>query len=275
MNETYCGKDCLVCAEREQTGCGGCQSQRQLCTIAQCCADKGHEKCDTCAFRDGCRKLLGRDRMPSYIQRQREFQQLAREKAIAREAEAARNAPIMAKWLWLMLWMNVPALLINLLGELGDMTVFSDVGNAVCSLIVCWMLLQMKCVDERYGKAAICAAIAIVLNLATTFITNTGLALLISVPTSIVSLVGSYNQYQAHGDVVGAVDAAVGEKWPKLWKWELISVGCMLGGTVLMLIAFGLGAFVVVISALATVVVVIMTIVNLYRSAQAFRKIAA
>ena len=275
MNETYCGKDCLVCAEREQTGCVGCQSQRQLCTIAQCCADKGHEKCETCAFRDGCRKLLGRDRMPSYIQRQREFQQLAREKAIAREAEAARNAPIMAKWLWLMLWMNVPALIINLLGEIERLSVVSEIGGAVCSLIVCWMLLQLKTVDERYRKAALLTAVSVVLNLAASFINSTGLTLLVLVPAAIASLMGAYTEYQTHGDVVGTVDVVLGEKWRKLWKWQIISIGSMLGGVVFMLIVPLLGALVVLVSAVAGAVVVIMTIVNLYRSAQAFRKIAA
>ena len=275
MNEMYCGKDCQSCSEREQTGCGGCRSQNQHCTIAQCCEDKGHMSCETCAFRDGCRKLLAKENMPSYIRRQLEFQRAVQERALAREAEAARNAPLMAKWLWLMFWMNVPSLLIALPGELGGMTTFSEVGGAICSLIVCWMLLQIKSVDERYGKAALLTAIGVVLNLAASFITNTGLNLLVLLPTAVVSLVGSYNQYQAHGDVVGGVDAALGERWLKLWKWEIISVGCMLGGAVFMLIVPMLGALVVLASALAAAVVSIMTIVNLYKSAQAFRKVTA
>ena len=275
MNEMYCGKNCEFCLEREQTGCGGCRSQRQLCTIAQCCTEKGHESCGTCGFRDNCRKLLAKDSMPSYVRRQLDFQQLARDREAAREAEAARRAPVMAKWLWLMLWMNVPSLILSLLGEIEGMATLSEIGGAVCSLIVCWMLLQLKAVNVDYGKAAVLTAIGVVLNLAVSFITSSGWQLLVLLPAGVVSLIGSYTEYQTHGDVVGAVDAALGERWRKLWKWQLISIGCMLGGVVFMLIIPVLGALVVLAGSLAAAVVSIMTIVNLYRSAQVFRKITA
>ena len=265
MDRNYCGKSCDLCDHREALGCGGCRSRTQHCEIARCCLGKGHDACESCEFKRNCYKLLRREKIPA-------DRLMELDRAAQKEAELARNAPLMAKWLWLMLWMNVPALLIGLPGELGDMTVFSEVGGAVCGLIVCWMLLQLKPVCGNYRKAALCTTAAVVLNLAASFITG-GWQLLVLLPAAVVSLVGSYTEYHTHGDVVGAVDAALGERWRNLWKWQVISIGCMLGGVVFMLIAPVLGALVVLAGSLAAAVVSIMTIVNLYKSAQAFRKL--
>ena len=86
---------------------------------------------------------------------------------------------------------------------------------------------------------------------------------------------GSYTEYQTHGDEVGAVDAALGERWRKLWKWQIIAIGGMVGSVIVMLIVPLLGALVMIAGAIASVVVSIMTIVNLYKSAQLFRKMTA
>lgn len=267
MDRNCCGKSCELCEHREALGCGGCRSQTQHCEIARCCLGKGHADCESCEFKHNCRTLSRREKIPVY--RKMELDRTAQ-----KEAELARSAPLMAKWLWLMLWMNVPSLMISLLGELGGMETFAKIGGAVCGLAVCWMLLQLEPVRTDYRKAALCAAVAVALDLAASFITG-GWQMLVLLPAAVVSLIGSYTEYQTHGDVVGAVDAALGEQWRKLWKWQLISIGCMLGGAVCMLVVPVLGALVVLAGSLATAVVSIMTIVNLYRSAQVFRKIAA
>lgn len=268
MYEMYCGKDCQICPYREATGCRGCLSQREHCEIARCCRSKGHENCETCSFQNGCGKLQGKERVPVY--RQQEKERLA-----AKEAEVARKAGIMGKWLWLMLWMNVPSLIISLLGEIESLATFAEIGGAVCSLIVCWMLLQLKAVNVDYGKAAAYTAGGIVLNLAATFINSSGLSLLLLLPAGALALMGSYTEYQTHGDEVGAVDAALGERWRKLWKWQIIAIGGMVGSVIVMLIVPVLGALVMIAGAIAAAVVSIMTIVNLYKSAQAFRKVTA
>lgn len=268
MYEMYCGKDCQICPYREATGCDGCRSQTQHCEIARCCLGKGHRTCDTCDFRHGCGKLRSKEHVPVY--RQREKERLA-----AKEAEVARKAGVMGKWMWLMLWMNVPSLIISLLGEIESLATIAEIGGAVCSLVVCWMLLQLKAVNVDYSKAAIYTAIGIVLNLVATFINSDGLSLLVLLPAGVLALMGSYTEYQTHGDEVGAVDAALGERWRKLWKWQIIAIGGMVGSVIVMLIVPLLGALVMIAGAIASVVVSIMTIVNLYKSAQLFRKMTA
>lgn len=186
-----------------------------------------------------------------------------------------RRAAVMGKWMWLMLWMNVPAVIISLLGEIESLATFAEIGGAVCSLIVCWMLLQMKEVNVDYSKAALYTALGVVLNLAATFINNSGVNLLILLPAGVLALMGSYTEYHTHADMVSDLDAVLGDKWRKLWKWQIIAIGSMVGSVVVMLIVPLLGALVMIAGAIASVVVSIMTIVNLYKSAQLFRKTTA
>ena len=276
MSEMYCGKDCELCVEREQTGCAGCQSQRQLCTIAQCCVEKGHESCETCGFRGNCRKLLAKDRMSAYVRRQMEFQQLARDREAAREAEAARRAPVMVKWLKWIFWLIIVSNVIDLIGKLPALALACEVAKAVCGLGVAWALLQLQGEDGRYRTAAICVAIPLLLTLTVQLISGggevPGWTVVLTLPAAIISLVGEYHKCMAHSSVVGGVDSGLGEKWQKIWKWQVIALGSLIGSIVLMLIVPVLGALVAMAAAIAVLVVSIMEIVALYQSAEAFQK---
>lgn len=279
MHETYCGKDCQTCSYREQGNCGGCRSQRKDCNIAQCCAGKGHETCQTCSFRDNCRKLMNKENMPAYIQRQKELQAKREADAAAREANAARRAPIMAKWLSLMFWLLIASNIIGLLEELPGLTLAGAIATTVCGLGIAWGLLQLQDEDARYRTAAICTVIPLLLTLAVHLISGGGevpnWTVVLSLPAAIISLVGEYNKCHAHSSVVGGVDAALGAKWEKIWKWQIISLGSLAGSIVLLLIAPVLGALVAMAAATAMLVVAIMELVALYQSAQVFRKMTA
>ena len=66
--------------------------------------------------------------------------------------------------------------------------------------------------------------------------------------------------------------AALGEKWEKIWKWQIISLGSLAGSLVLLLIIPVLGALVALAASIVMIVVAIMELVALYQSAQAFQK---
>ncbi len=64
--ESYCGKNCDQCAYRSQGSCPGCKDgpgmpYTRTCPLARCCQQKGHQKCDTCLFRENCRLLRQKD----------------------------------------------------------------------------------------------------------------------------------------------------------------------------------------------------------------------
>ena len=53
--ETVCGKSCEACAWKEPLNCSGCREDMGRpfsgpCDIAACCREKGHQRCETCAY---------------------------------------------------------------------------------------------------------------------------------------------------------------------------------------------------------------------------------
>ena len=108
--EGICGRMCDACTWKEQLDCPGCQDGpgRRFsggCPIADCCREKGHTACVTCTFSTGC--ALRRRDMPQNrlwaVEAERE-----------RRARLDRNAPVLAKWLWLLVWLVTPLSLIHI-----------------------------------------------------------------------------------------------------------------------------------------------------------------
>jgi len=100
------------------------------------------------------------------------------------------------------------------------------------------------------------------------------LALLILIPGAVLEYYGRYWEYQSHGAVLAGLDDELAEKWPKLWKWE---VGLFLGifGCILLLfITPNLAAFAFLADAIGLLVVAILRLVYLYRTAKLFREYA-
>lgn len=69
MAETYCGKSCLECGQKDVLNCPGCKAGpgKQYggdCELAKCCRSKGHQECSTCGFNGNCGTLRSKDRMP-------------------------------------------------------------------------------------------------------------------------------------------------------------------------------------------------------------------
>ena len=279
MSGTYCGKDCGTCADREQMNCAGCESVRRECTIAGCCTGKGHENCGTCGFREGCRKLMNRENMPAYIRRQRELQEKQLADAAAREEQAVRRAPLMAKWLSVMFWLTIASIVIGLIGKFPALVLAGEILTVVCGLGVAWALLQLQGEDPRYRTAAVCTLVPQIVSLVVVLISGGGEAptwtLVLSLPAAVVELVGAYNKCMAHSCVVGGVNAELGDRWETIWKWNIIGLGALIGSIVLMMIVPVLGALVALAAAVVLLVVSIMEMVALYRSAEVFKQRAA
>lgn len=86
--ETYCGKTCAACSEKEALLCSGCKTGAEgECKLADCCREKGHESCDTCGFHEGCATL--HECEPAYKKQSIEEQQRQKE-------ELTRFAPLLA-----------------------------------------------------------------------------------------------------------------------------------------------------------------------------------
>ena len=280
MAETYCGKSCAECTKREELNCQGCKTGpgRQFggdCDLAKCVRDKGHETCETCGFRGNCGTLRSRESMPDYRIRKIEAEAM-------RKAAIAKRAPVLGKWLWIIFWLVIPSSIGSIMFHettakiLPGLVMPGQIINAICSLTYGAILLKLGSEEDRYRTAGICALIAGGISAVVAMITGTGeeatWTLLFTLPAAVVAMVGEYNEYMAHSAVLSGVDNELSEKWEVLWKWYIGLFLGMIGCILLMLIAPVLGAIVILGCAIGTVVVGILKLVYLYRTAKIFRE---
>lgn len=280
MAETYCGKTCAECTKREELNCQGCKAGpgRQFggdCELAKCVRDKGHETCDTCGFKGNCGTLRSRESMPDYRIRKIEAEAM-------RKAAIAKRAPVLGKWLWIIFWLVIPSSIGSIMAHettakiLPGLVMPGQIINAICSLTYGAILLKLGSEEDRYRTAGICALIAGGVSAVVAIITGTAeeatWTLLFTLPAAVVAMVGEYNEYMAHSAVLSGVDNELSEKWEVLWKWYIGLFLGMIGCILLMLIAPVLGAIVILGCAIGTVVVGILKLVYLYRTAKIFRE---
>ena len=138
------------------------------------------------------------------------------------------------------------------------------------------MLLKLGSEEDRYRTAGICALIAGVSSALAAMI-NGGSdgatwILIFMIPAAIVAIVGEYNEYMAHSAVLSGVDNELSEKWEVLWKWYIGLFLGMFGCIIVMLIIPILGAIAIIGCAIGTIVVGILKLVYLYRTAKIFRE---
>lgn len=278
MSETFCGKSCEACQYQEKLSCPGCAEgpgKRYYgdCALAKCCYDKGHKSCETCQLSGHCGVLRGRERIPEQRIRQQE------EKKRLLEAAAARS-PILGKWLWILFWLVVPSTVASLMTNetiLEALPALKMPGAILQSLVVLaktLILLKLSGLEPRYQKAAIYGLIGGGVGILAALLPSanaTGWTLLLTIPAAIVSYVGMYNEFHGHAAVLMDVDIELSEKWDILWKWNIGLTLGIFGCILLAAIVPILGLLVMIAAAIGLIVVGIMQMVYLYRTAKAFR----
>ena len=280
MTETYCGKACEDCSQKETLSCPGCKAGpgKQYggdCKLAKCCIEKGHQECSTCGFNGHCGTLRGRISMP-------DDRLKAIEAEKERKAAIAKRAPFLGKWLWILFWLIIPATVASLMtnktivGWLPSLFIPGTVLSAICSLTYGFILIKLASEEERYKTAGICTLVGGAAGVLIACISGGAEAptwtLLFSLPAAIVSLVGEYHEFTAHSAVLYDLDNDQAENWCTLWKWYIGMYGAMLGSLLLVMIAPVLGLLVILAAAIGLVVVGIIKLVYLYRTAMLFKE---
>lgn len=275
----YCGKNCEVCTWRERLACPGCQEGPGRafsgdCSIAACCREKGHGACATCAYLTGCPRRMGRERAPEERQRKAEAE-------TQRRRELDQRAPFLGKWLWLLFWLFIPSEIGTLMSSDTVKNAFPAVGMAgevlvaLCGLAYAAILWQLRKAGERYSIAGICQAIsaaaAVPLAVVSARDTDGGLTLLVELPLVAVSLAAMYEEFNAHAEVLDGVDDTLAEKWRKLWKWYIGLLIGVFACVLLVAIAGLLGALAMLTAVIGILVVAVLKLMYLYRTAKLFR----
>ena len=95
--------------------------------------------------------------------------------------------------------------------------------------------------------------------------------MLILLPMMAVSLYSTYQEYQAHAEVLDGLDDELAENWRKLWKWEVGFLLGIVGCLHVDIISAMLGLMALIVVVIGLIVVSILKLVYLYRMAKFFR----
>ena len=217
------------------------------------------------------------------------------ENAPKKASTLGEKAPFLGKWLWLLFWMVIPQALASLLNSdlFGPEPVFRYTYLFVPQYVIRFLgillqviyylgyglaLLKLSSAVDRYRTAAICClvsgAISLLSFLLPALTSGDGLPLLLGFMNligGIIMMVGEYQEYMGHSELLEDVDIELSDKWRKLWKWYMISFGVLLGSVVFLIIGPILGLLAALAGGVGLVVVVIIKLVYLYRTAMIFR----
>lgn len=270
MFDTYCGKSCQICSYRAETGCRGCREEASReCKLAHCCREKGHESCASCTYNTQCGMYRGKDTAPQF--------RLAKKKAELEEQQALREkGTFMAKWLWVLFWLFIPTEIASVMIELiPALDTAGYILSFVCAIVYGVVLLKLATQEKGYRKAGILTLIGAVLGNCMFFANETHVFLVVflTVVVALLSIFSSYYEYHAHADVLEGLDNELSEKWRKLWSKILVSYIAMLVGALFVLVY--IGWLIMLVASIAILVLDILKLVYLYRTAQAFQDVAA
>lgn len=163
------------------------------------------------------------------------------------------NISLLAKWInalfWLVIVVNIASLFTS-----------ENVTNAVPPLALAGQIISI-------AAEAIYGIILIPVTDGTEFL----LAIPVVIVTIVVDMLGEYYEFMGHTDVLCDVDTVLSDKWFNLWKWYLGTFLCIIGGTVLAVMIPLIGLLVVLAATVGTLVVNVLKIVYLYKTAKAFR----
>lgn len=277
MAETYCGKSCMECTQKETLQCPGCRvgPGRELggdCELARCVREKGHETCDTCMNKGRCGTFQGKENMAFYRRRKQEAKE-------AEQRKLAARVPVLGKWLSYLFWLVVPSVVSSLLTiemvaeAFPWLSVFGSLLGTACSLAYGLILVRLGSEEEGYRTAGICVLIAGAVNYLASFLSGNW-TLLMTLPAAVLALYGEYREYMAHSSVLAGVDNELSGKWEKLWVWHIGSFAAILMGAVLAFIPV-LALIVMLGGLLAMCAVSFLKLKYLHQTAKLFREYPA
>ncbi len=280
MAETCCRKTCEGCTHKESLGCSGCKAGpgnhwSGECEMAICRKDKGHETCETCSFNATSSTLRERENVPEYRLR----------KLVAEEDRKKRitqKALFLGKWLWILFWLVIPATLTGfmtnetIVGWFPSLNLPGQILSTICSVAYGLILLKLSSEDEHYRTSGICflvvAAVSVVVVCISGGRNDVTWTLILTLPAAVVSLFGEYHEYMGHAEVLNSVDTELSEKWRNLWKWYIGLFAALVGVIIVTLIAPILGMLTLLIVSIGILIVSILKLVYLYRTAKLFRE---
>ncbi|MDO5153610.1 MAG: hypothetical protein Q4D50_09675 [Eubacteriales bacterium] len=196
-------------------------------------------------------------------------------------ARGQNTWPLLGRWLRPLSWVMVPYTVVNIMVVVGESFIpilcrqglFWGVPFAVAYGL---LLIKLTAADSRYRVAGICTIISGVGNIWTAELVvspdTARWAYLFTILTSVVTLLGLHRECYAHAEALTEVDRGLSARWRKLWGWCVGIFAVTPGIIVLFWTVPFLGLLTGVIICIGGIVVSILRLVYLWRTAKRFRK---
>lgn len=177
---------------------------------------------------------------------------------------------------WLIIAANIASLFTseNVTNAVPSLAFAGQILNIVTTAAYGVILLKIASESIYYRNSAICCFITAVVAVAMIPVsddTDLALAIPVVIVSVVVSMIGEYYEYKGHTDVLNDVSPALSEKWIRLWKWYMGTFLGIIGGTVLAVMIPLIGMIIVLGATIGTMVVSVVKIVYIYKTAKAFR----
>ncbi len=186
-----------------------------------------------------------------------------------------RKATFFGKWMWILFLMIIPNAIhaimtmdfvIEMFPRMNLIGLLFGLGCSIASGLI---LIKMSERESQYQIAGVFLIITNVINaVIEVFDVSDGWALFILLPTMVLGLIATYNEFMAHASVMSGIDDTISKKWRALWTWYVRMLFCFVGSIVLMLMIPLVGVVALLGATIGIVVVSIAKIVYLYRSAR-------
>lgn len=194
--------------------------------------------------------------------------------------DITQKALFMGKWLWVLFWMIIPATLADIMtinvvaSRFPLLYLVGLILKLICSIGYGLIILKMSSENGRYHTSGLCYLVTAAVNIIAVFTPSRDIEVLLflTLPATVIALFAKYHEFRGHAEVLFDVDADLTEKWLTLWKWYIRILCITIGGSLAAVIARFLGSLVILAGAIGLIVVSILQLVYLYKSAKAFRE---
>ena len=188
-----------------------------------------------------------------------------------------------------LLWLVVPGTIAGFLSDEAlaahwpDLASLGEILGILCSVVYGLLLLSLAKVNGGYRAAGACTLFVVAAGVIVQVLGGSGdphnversIALILTFLSGVAALVGEYTECTSHAEVLEPVDMALSQRWRRLMKWY---VGLFLGtfaGILVALFSQWLGLLVMTASTVGSLVVAILKLVYLWRTARTFREYEA
>ena len=216
QTETFCGRSCKTCRQKELLHCSGCkhqttQTQLNQCDISNCCTSRNLNTCSLCKFVGTCKKLTLKDMTPEKRLVSQKVDAQRRELQMEVAEDCGRITNILP-------FAAIAYLLGTLLLKLVPF-IMLPVGIAYA---VCLFVLSPH--SDSYKTAGYLSLSACILQTIAQYIPaeNALPSLVIGTIYVVANLFRLRCEYEGHQTLSVYFDYNLSDSYAQLWKWYLI-----------------------------------------------------